>query len=215
MRAASVRLIVAVKDLDRGKSRLRGVSCTHEELALAIATDTVAAALRAELVTSVLVVSSDERVRTELAGLGAELTEDPGDGLNTALRHGFATARARDPEAVLGALQSDLPALRADELDTAIALADGERAFCADHHGTGTALLLSRAGGALDPRFGEGSASAHAASGARTIPGALPGLRTDVDTAADLDQAIAIGAGERTRAVIFTESSCAGRFDIS
>jgi 2-phospho-L-lactate guanylyltransferase len=50
----------------------------------------------------------------------------------------------------------------------------------------------------LDPRFGPGSAAAHAASGARPLHGDWPTLRRDVDTDADLADAARLGLGPRT-----------------
>jgi len=72
------------------------------------------------------------------------------------------------------------------------------RSFVADAAGTGTVLLTADVGSALDPRFGAGSARAHVASHARPLTGAWPGLRQDVDTAADLRTVLALGAGEHT-----------------
>ncbi len=86
------------------------------------------------------------------------------------------------------ALTGDLPALR--PADLALALAGlpvrARRGFVPDAAGTGTALLAAPPGVALDPRFGPGSAAAHAASGAVRLDGGWPTLRQDVDTAADL-----------------------------
>ena len=51
--------------------------------------------------------------------------------------------------------------------------------------------------------FGAGSAARHAGSGAFEVAAdALPSLRRDVDTAADLDAVTLLGAGSRTRQVL-------------
>lgn len=189
---------MAIKTLDRAKTRLRGVSVAHERLALAIATDTVGTAISARAVRELLVVTSDERVARAVGELGARIVADPGGGLNAALEHGFATLRARDAESVIGVLAADLPALRTAELDSVLAGYAGTRAYCADRHGTGTTLLLTATGGPLQPRFGPGSAGAHERGGAKPVEGALPGLRTDVDTPADLALARRLGIGEHT-----------------
>lgn len=216
MRASTDRvdLLFAIKPLARAKTRLRGVSGEHESLVLAIASDTVATAARSPLVRRVLVVTSDRRVRRAVGELGAAVTADPPgerahgpadgwrDGLNTALRHGAALLRAEDPGSIIGALQADLPALREHELRAGITAAGGARAYCADRHGTGTALLLSAAGAPLEPRFGVGSAAAHERTGATALQGGLPGLRTDVDTAADLAVCARLGTGPRTAAAL-------------
>ncbi len=200
-----VDLVVPVKTLDRAKTRLLGAAdCgtgdpgAHAALALALALDTITAAVKA--VRHVLAVTSDPAVVAELRALGVESAPGP-EGLNPALRHGAHLLRARDPLSVVGALQADLPALRADELAAAVESAVG-RAFCPDRQGTGTTLLLSAPGGDLDPRFGVGSADAHAASGAVALLGPWPSLRTDVDTAEDLRLASALGLGSRTAALL-------------
>lgn len=202
----SVDLVVAVKTLDRAKSRLLGAADggigareAHERLALAIAADTVEVANA--VARRVLVVSSDAEVGLAMSALGVKVIADPGTGgLNAALAHGFGQLRADDSRSVIGALQSDLPALRPRELDGAIRSAAGVRSFCADRHGTGTTLLLTAPGGPLAPLFGTGSAAAHAASGAVALEDALPSLRCDVDTVADLKIAGTLGLGQRTRA---------------
>ncbi len=68
----------------------------------------------------------------------------------------------------------------------------------ADAAGTGTVLLAVPPGRPLDPRFGLGSAVAHADSGAIPLAGDWPGLRQDVDTPADLATVLELGAGRYT-----------------
>ena len=87
-------LVVPVKVLSRAKSRLAADTGPHrEQLALAVAADTVSAALRCKSVASVLVVVSDPVAGAELAALGAQLVPDePDGGLNPALVHGAAQA---------------------------------------------------------------------------------------------------------------------------
>ncbi|MFC4949901.1 2-phospho-L-lactate guanylyltransferase [Pseudonocardia sp. GCM10023141] len=216
-----VDLVVPVKTLDVAKSRLRGAADggvgepgAHARLALALAHDTVAAVLAAESVRRLLVVCSDPVVAAELAALGVDVVPDgPVPGLNEAYAHGAAVLRARDGQATVGALQADLPALRPDELDAAIAEAvagfgTAPRAFCADADRTGTTFLLAAAGVDLDPRFGTDSARRHEASGARRLSGDWPGLRRDVDTSDDLRDAGEIGLGPHTRAVLAPSPRC-------
>jgi len=54
----------------------------------------------------------------------------------------------------------------------------------------------------LRPHFGPGSAEAHLRSGARPLAGTWPGLVRDVDTAADLRAALALGLGPGTTALV-------------
>lgn len=206
----SVDLVITVKTLDRAKSRLLGAAdhgigdrAAHEALALALVRDTAAAASATPNVRRVLVVTSDPTVADALAADGVATTPDVPDlGLNAAYAYGAELLLRADPRATVGALQSDLPAVRTEELAKALAEADGRRAFCADRQGTGTTLLVAAAGGPLDPRFGPGSAAAHAASGAVLVGVDLPTLRCDVDTAEDLAIACTLGVGPRTAAVM-------------
>ena len=196
-----VDLIVPVKRLSRAKSRLRGaVSAEHTELVLALLHDTVTAARAAEGVGRIVVVCEDERVPAALRGIDVECVDERGlPGLNEALGFGADLVLADDPSARVGALQADLPALRPAEL--AEALAEQGRVFCADRVGTGTTLLVAAPGTPLDPRFGPGSAVAHAESGARQVGVLAASLRADVDTAEDLAVASKIGLGRRTSAL--------------
>lgn len=200
-----VDLVIPVKALRRAKSRLRGAVATeerHAELVLAVLLDTVHAAGAAAGVRRIVVVSPDPTVAAALAREGVECTADGADlGLNQALRRGEATLR-RAGRSRVAALQADLPALRPEDLAGALAEAGTGRAFCADRLGTGTTLLVSASGGPLDPRFGSGSARAHAGSGAMELGGQWPGLRCDVDTADDLAVACELGLGPRTSTLL-------------
>jgi 2-phospho-L-lactate guanylyltransferase len=197
--------VVPVKRLAEAKSRLRGAlpDVPHEELALALAADTLRAVLACPAVAEALVVTDDPRVARATRDVGARTLADlPDAGLNAAFRHGAAQTTAR----WVAGLTADLPALRPDELAAALLAAqlgpDGVRRFVADAPGTGTVLLAALPGVDLDPRFGIGSAVAHEASGALPLTGDWPSLRRDVDTAEDLAAAARLGLGPRTAALL-------------
>lgn len=197
-------VVLPVKRLDAAKSRLRGAleDVPHERLALALAQDTVAAAKACPTVAEVLVVTDDAAVGEALGALGARVTaEPPGGGLNEA----FALGASLVADADVAALAADLPALRPMELAAALRAAGagppGVRRFVPDTPGTGTVLLTTPAGVALDPRFGADSAAAHAGSGAVALAGTWPSLRRDVDTASDLAAAAVLGLGRHTAAL--------------
>jgi len=198
-------LVVPVKVLARAKSRLAVLAGPHREaLALAMAADTVAAALACPEVGQVIAVTDDATAARALAGLGAVVTGDePDRGLNPALRHGAALAAARWPGSGIGALAADLPALRPGELSLALRAAERwEHAFVPDAAGSGTTLYAARPGARFRPRFGPRSAARHRAAGAveLSLPG-LASLRQDVDRPPDLNAASDLGVGPRTAAV--------------
>jgi 2-phospho-L-lactate guanylyltransferase len=198
-----VDLVVPMKHPRDGKSRLRGAveAEHHPGLVLALAADTLAAVASSAHVRRVLLVAADPAAVAELAQFGVEIVAEPEEKtLNAAFRHGAELLRRDDPRAIVGALQADLPALRAGDLADAIAEAAGKRAFVADRQGTGTTLLLSAPGAALDPHFGPGSARKHAASGAVPLRGEFASLRSDVDTPEDLAHVRGLGVGKHTAA---------------
>jgi 2-phospho-L-lactate guanylyltransferase len=198
-----VDLVVPMKHPRDGKSRLRGAveADRHPGLVLALAADTLAAVTSSAHVRRVLLVAADPGAVAELAELGVEIVAEPPEKtLNAAFRHGAELLRRDDPHSVVGALQADLPALRAGDLADALAEAEERRAFVADRQGTGTTLLLSAPGQPLDPHFGPGSARKHADSGATPLRRAFPSLRSDVDTPEDLAHVRALGVGKHTAA---------------
>ncbi|SCG57558.1 2-phospho-L-lactate guanylyltransferase [Micromonospora halophytica] len=198
-------VVVPVKRLDAAKSRLRGAlpAVPHEELALALAADTVRAAVACPAVAEVLVVTDDPAVAATAGAAGARAVPDrPDAGLNAAFRHGAEVAG----RGWVAGLTADLPALRPAELAAALLAAatdtPGVRRFVADAPGSGTVLLAAPPGVALEPRFGIGSAAAHAAGGALPLHGDWPTLRRDVDTAADLTTAARLGLGPHSAALL-------------
>lgn len=196
-------LVLPVKRLAVAKTRLGPpYDGQRSALALAFALDTATAALDCPLVAAVQVVTDEPIAAAALRAVGADVTsDDPDAGLNPALAHGAALAARRHPGTAVGTLAADLPALRPAELSVALeAAATTDRAFVRDATGSGTTLLLARDPESLRPSFGPGSAQRHAADGAHEISaGSLPSLRRDVDTAADLDAALALGVGAWTR----------------
>ncbi|GAB2708333.1 2-phospho-L-lactate guanylyltransferase [Nocardia thraciensis] len=227
MRPEAVHAVIAVKHLDRAKSRLadRLPTGQRSRLVLAMLSDTVTAAVAAGL-GSVTVVTPDDEVAAAVRELGAAVHPDPTDlagsangdlarpddaarrptdGLNVALTAAAAAVREHHGPVELLALQADLPALCPGELSDMLASAPPGRAIVADHAGHGTAALLVRDGLApLDPLFGPDSARRHIASGAKDLEGDWPGLRLDVDTEDDLHRASALGVGPATATVLRT-----------
>lgn len=196
-------LIVPVKSLALAKSRLADAAGPFREaFALAVATDTVTAALRCTAVGAVIVVTDDPRAARDLAAAGATIVPDEPDcGLNPALRYG--ASRAAPLGYGLAAISADLPALRPAELKIALDAASRcGHAFVPDLAGTGTTLYTAGPGAEFAPAFGNGSRDRHAAQGVHEL--ILDGtttVRQDVDTLADLKAALALGLGPHTAAV--------------
>jgi len=200
-------VLVPIKLLAVAKTRLRGAvgEERHESLVLAMAQDTVAAALAAPGTAEVVVVTADAAVAAAVAALGARRVPEPlRGGLNAALTHAASVVGALPPGRRIAALPADLPALRPDELAAALTTLGASRdgGYVPDFAGTGTVLLAAPVGGVLAPRFGPGSAAAHARAGAPRVAGDWPTLRHDVDTADDLAAAVRLGLGPRTAALL-------------
>lgn len=191
-------LLIPIKDGREAKTRLDAVGAVgRAELMAAFARDAVAAALRTSLV-RVHVVGDRVALEPVLAGLDVTMVPDEGAGdLNRALTQ--AARAVADPARGTAVMLADLPCLRSDDLEAALAAAPADRrSFVADAAGTGTTLLVAPPGIALDPHFGPDSARAHADSGAVSITAELASLRLDVDTTADLQRALQFGVGPHT-----------------
>ncbi|WP_408896173.1 2-phospho-L-lactate guanylyltransferase [Nocardioides sp. R1-1] len=203
-RPGSFAVLVPVKSPGTGKSRLSSLQdAERARLAAAFATDVVDACLRTEDVAGVLVVSDDAAFAATLAARGAHAVDDPGAGLNAALRHAAAHVRDRRPDLRPVALCADLPALVPADLAAALGQAASLPGACfvRDGDGTGTTLYTAPYDD-FAPRFGADSAAAHVAAGAQPLVGDLPTLRRDVDDVRSLADAISLGMGEATSDVL-------------
>jgi 2-phospho-L-lactate/phosphoenolpyruvate guanylyltransferase len=202
--------VIPVKRLGSAKSRLGGADDPRRpDLALAFALDVISACQSSPSISSVIVVTDDPDV---IASAPAVIicAEPAGGGLNRAILAGAALAHGP-----VVALAGDLPCLTPSSLEHVLRLAHShERSLLSDTQGSGTAMLLSHDAAALDPHFGVTSRSAHvergyvdlaldAPAGIRTL---LAGARRDVDTPADLWDAVRIGVGASTAEVLGRKS---------
>jgi 2-phospho-L-lactate guanylyltransferase len=208
-------VVIPVKVLAQAKSRLAVLGGERRAgLALAMAADTVTAALACDPAGHVIVITDDQVAGGALTALGAEVVADePGDGLNAALRHGAAHATVRWPGTGIAALSADLPAVRPAEISRALrAAAAWPTAFVADAPGDGTTLYSAAPGARFTPSFGLASRARHAAGGAtELVLDGIPGLRRDVDTPEDLCAAADIGLGPNTASLAADLIRCAPR----
>lgn len=186
-------LMIPFKGGPTAKTRLLvDTPVVHGDLVRAFAADAAAAALACPLVDEVYAVTNDD---FPLAGVRI-LPDDGAGDLNVAL----SAAASRLEGSRIVAMVADLPCLTPDDLTDALGQVRG-RAFVADHDGTGTTLLATTTGH-LVPAYGVDSARRHRESGAVPLVGALATLRHDVDTRTALREAITLGVGERTAAVL-------------
>jgi len=197
-------VVVPVKPPAVAKSRLGALGDeARMSLVVALAADTITAALEASAVAGVLVVTDDHVLAAGLADLGAFVIPDAfADDLNGSLVQAAVEAHRRWPDAGIAALCADLPALRPDQLDRALAAAAVDRmSFVADAAGAGTTAVFSPTLEVFVPQFGPESRKAHLEAGALEIDLVdVPTLRQDVDTPVDLSAALALGVGSRTAA---------------
>ena len=195
-------VLVPVKSPAVAKSRLgRLGDDARRALAGAFAVDTVVAALASDRVDVVLVVTDDHVLARQLRGTGAEVIPDGvGDDLNGSLVQGAAELVRRRPDLRIAAVCADLPALRSGDLTRVLDAAPLNRmAFLADADGVGTTLVTAPDLATFRPCFGPGSRLEHLYQGAEEIDvDDVMSLRRDVDTPADLAEALRRGAGART-----------------
>lgn len=190
-------LVLPLKAPAQAKRRLTpppGV--VRAELARAMAADTLDAAVAAVGRERVVIVGEAPDPSS-----GYVVLADEGRGLNAAVHQGISWVHRAAPGPV-AVYFGDHPCVHADDLRQALAGCERHpRAVVPDADGSGTALLTARDASDLTPQFGPESAAAHGRSAA-TVLLDLPRLRLDVDDAASLSAAVALGVGRRTAAVL-------------
>ena len=151
--------IVPIRSWTTGKSRLGLDDGQRASLARAFALDVVDVLQASPSIDLVVVVTSDDDVRSAVAG--CEVVDDPGPGLNDAVAQGRDHAVARGHSQVV-VVPSDLPCLTGRALADVLTMSSGHvQAFCPDAEGDGTSLVVSRDPSALVTAYGPGSAAAH------------------------------------------------------
>jgi 2-phospho-L-lactate/phosphoenolpyruvate guanylyltransferase len=197
------RLIVPVKGQLAAKTRLHppdGVA--RADLAHAFALDTITAVVACMQPDHLIAVTSDELTATFVQDQGGIVVADSGEGLNRAVRQGIEYVQRVLGPGPTAVLLGDIPALRPEDLVDALAACSlHARALVPDASGTGTVLLSALSPQDLHPRFGVNSAREHGRDCVR-LELDLPALRTDVDDDDALRQALAIGVGRHTAAVL-------------
>ncbi|WP_205707096.1 NTP transferase domain-containing protein, partial [Kineococcus vitellinus] len=144
------RVVVPVKGGDGAKSRLALPAPARRALATAMALDCLEAALATAGVDCVVCVSDDPAIARLARGVGAATASAGRPGLAAAVDAGLAVL-APGPAAVL---LGDLPALRPEELQRALAAAAASDVpvVVADADGGGSVLLAGRRTASGRPR---------------------------------------------------------------
>ncbi|HEX3723576.1 MAG TPA: 2-phospho-L-lactate guanylyltransferase [Nitrolancea sp.] len=188
----SLHAIVPVQRLEQAKSRLAVALSPEERRALVLRSlATVLHALSGSaLVDATLVVTPDPEVSEHATHAGAIALEQPGRGLNEAIRQGREYAAEHGADALLIVL-ADLPLLTTIDIDNLLeASGDAAVTLAPDRHGSGTNALVLRPLNAIEPAFGVDSYHAHRNEAeqqqrsSRTFH--ARGTAYDVDTADDL-----------------------------
>ena len=189
-------MVIPVKGTPDAKSRLGG----SEQLALAIALDTVEAAVG---VADVIVVTSAAAAPL-FTKLGARTCADPGGGLGAAVTAGIALAGIDAPQVAVAVLLGDLPALTPCALVNALTLAESyPLAMVADADNSGTVLITALPRAIHSPAFGHNSRDAHRAAGYTELDVSETSvLRRDVDTTVHLHSFSRAILGPRTRGLL-------------
>jgi 2-phospho-L-lactate guanylyltransferase len=197
-------VLVPVKPPAFAKSRLASLGDdVRRDLASAFATDTVGALLSCPAVARVLVVTDDHLLARAMSELGADVIPDGTSDLNGTLVQAAAEVHRRDPQLRLAAVCADLPALRSEEIASALAASAATgMSFVADQERVGTTVVTASDLDSFRPAFGPGSRQHHLDAGAHEIDAVdVPSVRRDVDDPENLTEAVALGVGPRTSLV--------------
>lgn len=195
-------VVMPIRRFVDGKQRL-SARADRAALAEAFARDTVTAVAASPRVRMLLVVTDDPHLVDDLTlpvAVTVRLQQAP--GLNNAIATGLRTSQDSWPDYGQAVLLGDLPALRPEDLERTLELAeDVPLGVVPDARGTGTVMITAQPGLPLLPAFGVGSAARHRDLGHRLIRG-TERLRRDVDTPEDLEIALRLGVGPFTRAAL-------------
>jgi 2-phospho-L-lactate/phosphoenolpyruvate guanylyltransferase len=202
----SIDALVPLKRLDYAKTRLASVldPATRVRVMRALLDHTLEQVKAAPSVRSVTLVSSAVEAASIAAEHGVGHFGDRGLPWNDALAAAIAEAVRSDAVAIVSA---DLPLLTADDVERFVATLSERGAVIARATDTGTNAVAMQPAGAMPTTFGvKGSAARHAElardSGLTPVIVDIPGLAHDLDTAADLEEALRHAMSAEVRAVL-------------
>lgn len=190
-------VVVPIRRFAAAKTRL--AVADREDVARAVALDTLRVLTSVPAIRRVLVVTDDPGERSWPDAV--RVVRQCRGGLTAAVTEGIAAARPLDPGASVAVVLGDLP--RITPIAVASVLAAAARvpvSFVRDAAGTGTTTVTIAPGVRFAPAFGPDSAARHRALGAVELSTGAT-LRHDLDTTADLVAARHL-AGPRLTALL-------------
>lgn len=179
--------VIPIKSFTAGKGRLADVldAGTRADLGLGLADHTLRMVEEADLLP--VVVTDDGAVADWAGSLGVPAVADPGTGLSDAATAGVEWAlTARSPWIVIHA---DLPLLRPGDLDPVVAASEAGGQPVSPSSDGGTSILGSD--GRFDFSYGKASFHRHLIRLEEPVVITKLGLMHDLDTARDLQSALA------------------------
>lgn len=180
-------VVVPVKRSAAAKSRLELPG--RAAVARAVTMDTLEVLLAVPSIRRVLVITDESEQRAEPWPVGVRVLRQRRAGLVPAIGEGLGAARLLDPSAPTAVVLGDLPLITPTAVTSVLSAAGRvPSGFVRDAAGTGTTMVTMAPGVRFTTAFGRDSSARHRALGAIEIL-AAPGLRQDLDTAADLARA--------------------------
>ena len=208
----ALSIVLPLKGTAQAKHRMEDVLSSRErrELYLAMLEDVLTAVHDCPGAGHILSVTDDAQLAQRMKRAGAELLPEPGGGLNGAVTAAARHLAAAGVEHML-VLHADLPALRAEALETFInahlSLEGPALSVAEDIRADGSNALLCTPPQLIPFAYGKGSCGRHImaaeARGAQCVRCRLPGLSLDADTPADLAALLPqLPAASHTRALL-------------
>ncbi|MFK7792059.1 MAG: 2-phospho-L-lactate guanylyltransferase [Devosiaceae bacterium] len=188
----SLCIVIPMKDPGEAKTRLGDTLPAKARAALArtLFRQTLRVLKSVDSSLPIVVVTSSHAIRAMCRALGVKLLDDPGEGLNAAVRYG-ANYAAQQGFSSICVLPGDLADPSADDLIALFAMPGKERSvIISPAHDGGTNALVVTPPNALAFEYGPGSCAAHQAAaeeaGLSCLIAPLPSLLYDVDRSSDL-----------------------------
>lgn len=204
MDAREIVVVVPVKALADGKSRLVELAAEQREKLVAAMLEDVLAAVRLGHRGALVVLSPDPRFEAIARRHSAHFARDRGAGYNEAILEALDLPEVREASA-FAVVPSDVPRARPHELAAALEALGEHDVVLVRAEDDGTGFLGMRPPGVIPPAFGPRSADAHRAlaeeRGLSYVEVDCPSIALDIDNVADL-RAEQPPLGLRTAAVV-------------